>query len=249
VRALAAHLAHGNDLNEAQVPALSQNPLLDPAAKGQWPDETAALARATRPTFGRVSTASESPPLWTAAQWTALRTRQAERPLFDMDAIRSQLDLVQWELDGVLILRGVMTDDTRQRWADACREVQEINDDLISQHKRWRTEIDWAALSAIRPPTRTITAEEAQVAMGQSTALSHGWPRTTADSEASGVRTLRMHSVLPEFFPPGHSSFLMEVLCHPQQLVSQVQNRNTKRPFLTVSFHYLTCSTDDVVVV
>ena len=60
----------------------------------------------------------------------------------------------------------------------------------------------WADSSVVAaPPTRTLSAEEGASATGQSATLPHGWPRTDAGSEASGVRTLRMHSVLPEFFP------------------------------------------------
>ena len=182
---------------DASAGALSQNPLLDLAPHPSLNVATAALRRATRPAFFDFG---DSPLDWAAAEWGALRARQAE-PLFDMAAVRAQFDRRRWELEGVLVLESVMTEATRARWAAACREVQATNDRFLAEHRRWRHEVDWRALGAAAPPTRTLSAEEVAIATGQSATLPHGWPRTDAGSEASGVRTLRMHSVLPEFFP------------------------------------------------
>jgi hypothetical protein len=202
------------DLN---IASLSQNPLLDPRPPPSMRVDTAVLKRATRPAFFGFG---DSPLVWTAAEWDAMRARQAQHPLFDMDAVRAQFDRRKWELDGVLVLRGVMTEAAQLRWSSACRDVQAMNDRFIAEHERWRDEVDWQALGST-PPTRALTADEVAAATGQSAALPHGWPRTDEDSEASGVRTLRLYSVLPEYFPPGHCPFLMEALCHPQQLELQ----------------------------
>ena len=210
LRALASHVAAAEKLDtrqpysgttidlDASAGALSQNPLLDPAPHPSLNVATAALRRATRPSFFDFG---DSPLDWAAAEWDALRARQKSEPLFDMAAVRAQFDRRRWELEGVLVLESVMTEATRARWAAACREVQATNDRFLAEHRRWRQEVDWRTLGATTPPTRTLSAEEVAVATGQTGGLPHGWPRTDAGSEASGVRTLRMHSVLPEFFP------------------------------------------------
>jgi hypothetical protein len=69
----------------------------------------------------------------------------------------------RWELEGVLVLKDVMTEATRRRWARACAEVQEVNDRFVAEHRRWRDEVDWQALGATAPPTRTLTAEEVAI--------------------------------------------------------------------------------------
>ena len=210
LRALASHVAAAEKLDtrqpysgttidlDASASALSQNPLLDPAPHPSLNVATAALRRATRPTFFDFG---DSPLDWAAAEWDALRARQQAEPLFDMAAVRAQFDRQRWELEGVLVLESVMTEATRARWAAACREVQATNDRFLAEHQRWRQEVDWRTLGAAAPPTHTLSAEEVAIATGQTGGLPHGWPRTDVDSEASGVRTLRMHSVLPEFFP------------------------------------------------
>eukprot|EP01052_Picozoa_sp_SAG31_P025434 SAG31_NODE_2229_length_6145_cov_2.651009_1_plen_502_part_00 len=199
---------------------VTQNPLLDamPRPPHALTSDPSALARATRPTFAEHR---GSPVEWGAAEWADLVAAQRADELLDMAAVRSQLDRRQWELDGVLVLRGVMTADARKRWTTACQRLQDLNDRFLRKHAEWRAGIDWRALGSQPPRRPTLTPAQIDAALGQSQVLPDAWPRADPESEATGSRAMRQHSILPEFFPAGHDAYLMHVLCHPQMLALQ----------------------------
>ena len=168
---------------------------------------TAELAPATVPAICRSNT--ETPPaFWDAEQWSRLVERQQREPLFDMSAVRAQYDSQSYRDDGFCVFRNIMTPETQRQWTQAMRDLQELNDRLVLSD--WRTSVDWRTLR-VKPPSAVHTLEEKQRAVG-------GAQRLSPMNDDNGGFAMRLHGVLPEYFPPAHIGYLMFVLFHPQLL-------------------------------
>ena len=192
---------------EIQVEPVLKNPLLeevieDPLVARVLGGSTEALAAATRPTF---LNNSESPVTWGPTDWEAVEARRQD--IFDPAAIEEQLDPGKFLEEGYAVFEEVMTEAARQKWIEAVKAGQKINDALLRAD--WN-EVDWEGLGRT-PPKKTLTEEEIGKAIGGSQQLPQ------SDDEA-GVSTLRTHGVFAEYFPSGHIPFLMDVLTHPQML-------------------------------
>ena len=87
-------------------------------------------------------------------------------------------------------------------------EFTQLNDRLILSD--WRESVDWRAL---RVPARTETFSKAAKQAGLG-----GAQQLCGMNDANGGFASRLHGLLSEYFPPGHSSYLMFVLFHPQML-------------------------------
>jgi hypothetical protein len=166
---------------------------------------TTELAPATVP---EVCRSHDSPALWDTEQWSQLVERQHREPLFDMDAVRAQYDSQSYRDDGFCVFRNIMTPETQRRWAQAMLDLQELNDRLVLSD--WRTSVDWKTLR-VKPPSIVHTLEETQQAVG-------GAQRLKPMNDENGGFAMRLHGVLPEYFPPAHVGYLMFVLFHPQLL-------------------------------
>ena len=211
---------------EATDGELSQNPLLDAHPPPFLLERGAAdrLARASRPRGFAPN--PNSPVEYGREDWEQLVRRQQQEDLFDMRKIEAQFDRQRWESEGVLVLRGVMTERAAQRLTAACIEAQRLTDDFLraeAEHGAWSEGIDWGAFGR-RPPTQRLDRGSLEAAMGQSQMVPHAdgsWPRGTSDGQATGARDLRQHSLLAEYFPAGHVDYLMELLFHPQMVALQ----------------------------
>ena len=168
---------------------------------------TAELAPATVPEVCRSRT-GVPPALWDADEWEKLVDRQNREPLFDMDAVRAQYDSQSYRNDGYSVFRNIMTPETQRQWTQAMMELQELNDRLVLSD--WQTSVDWKTLR-VKPPSTVHTAEEKQQAVG-------GAQRLKPMNDDNGGFAMRLHGVLPEYFPPAHVGYLMFVLFHPQLL-------------------------------
>ena len=177
------------------------DPLLASMLEGSIDD----LAQATRPPF---LNSTDTPVTWGPEDWKAMKAARAD--IFNFSAIESQFDSERFLSEEYAILEGVMTDRAREEWVNATKAGQQINGTLLRSD--WK-EIDWRALGRT-PPDRSLSAIEIENAIGGSQQLPQ------SDDEA-GVLTLRVHSVLAEYFPAGHVPFLMDVLTHPQMLQLQ----------------------------
>ncbi len=185
-----------------------QNPLLAPESTTlpelylRPPGE---LARATRPHFLENE---DSPVRWDRDDWDRIEANREE--LFDMSAVAAQFDHERFVTDGYAVLNGIMRSKAIDEWRTALKRGQVLNDMLLTAD--WK-QIDWHGLGRT-PPTKSLTSDEIENALGGSQMV----PQST---DESGVKTLRQHSVLAEYFPAGHIPFLMNVLTHPQMLQLQ----------------------------
>lgn len=188
-----------------------RNTLLSPFADRDWllNSDSQRLAAATNPPCLRNP---DAPVQWSMAQWEAMQARQAAEPLFDWDKVMEQFDREAYERDGYCAFRGIMTEETRAQWAEGLLECQRLNDRLLLSDMQ--KEVDWDGLGVKQAPTGRLTAEEIAKAEGTAQA----WPQRT---DECGVRTLRQHGVISEYFPIGHVPYLMFVMCHPQMLALQ----------------------------
>ena len=198
------------DLDTDAIPVMPQNPFLswealDSALSQLLSQPSDELAQATRPGFIHNS---YSPVLWSDDNWDQLETNRSD--IFDMSALVEQFDYDRFLVDGYAVLEGVMTPEGIHEWTTALKYGQQLNDRLLLSD--WR-QIDWQALGRT-PPTESRTADEINHALGGSQIL----PQS---DDRAGVKALRQHSVLAEYFPAGHISFLMNVLTHPQMLQLQ----------------------------
>ena len=107
--------------------------------------------------------------------------------------------------------------------ADALQQAQAFNDSVVQHAPSWPQAIDWKSLGAHGPPSRLLTASEIATAVGNSQKVPGASQQPTELGLATGVHFLRLHSVLSEYFPPGHHSHLMNWLTHPQMLTLQRQ--------------------------
>jgi hypothetical protein len=168
---------------------------------------TAELAPATVPEVCR-SRRGTPPALWSVQDWQRLVERQQHEPLFDMDAVRAQYAAQSFRDDGYCVFRGIMTEETRRQWTQAMIDLHALNDQMISSD--WRSAVDWRTLR-VRPPLSVHTPEQKAAALG-------GAQRLTPMNDDNGGFAMRLHGVLPEYFPPAHIGYLMFVLFHPQLL-------------------------------
>ena len=163
---------------------------------------------------------ADPPLLWTGAQWRAMESRQQTSPALDMARVKSLFDQDKFLRDGVLVLPGVMADPGR--WVASLKELQKLNDAFVRSD--WGSWVDWASLSGAEPPLQSgLTSEQQQRALGNSQSIKsapvpHGLRAKTTHQDLAGELLLRRHSVTPEYFPPGHDKFLMEMLTHPDLL-------------------------------
>ena len=190
--------------------AMPKNPLLvsaasDPASARFCRRPTSELVRATRPDF---LDNELSPAQWSHSNWD--RLEESREDVFDMSAVAAQFDHASFMRDGYAVLSGIITPKAVEEWTAALQYGQQLNDTLLTSD--W-TRIDWHGLGR-PPPKKSLTADEIENALGGSQML----PQTDDDA---GVRTLRQHSVLAEYFSAGHVPFLMNVLMHPQMLQLQ----------------------------
>lgn len=192
------------------VPTMPQNPLLVtevlyPMLARLLLIPTSELAKATRPDF---LVNAQSPVQWSGNDWDRLEANRQD--IFDMSAVIEQFDQSSFLSDGYAVLKEIMTSEAIREWTEALKYGQQLNDKLLRLD--W-TQIDWHTLGRTLP-VKSLTEDEINNALGGSQMV----PQT--DDEA-GVKTLRQHSVLAEYFPAGHVPFLMNVLTHPQMLQLQ----------------------------
>ena len=187
-----------------------RNALLSPHADRDWllGSDSARLAAATNPPCLRNP---DAPVQWSAEQWEAMRQRQAAEPLFDWAKVVEQFDRASYERDGFVAFRGIMTPQTAKKWAAALVQCQVLNDRLLLSDF---SELDWQAMGVEVPPEGRLSEADIAKALGTAQA----WPQRT---DEAGVRTLRCHGVIAEYFPIGHVPYLMEVMSHPQMLALQ----------------------------
>ena len=190
---------------------MPQNPLLgpevsDPMLAGILKRSTSKLARATRPAF---LNNEQSPVHWSWSDWERLEANRKD--IFDMADVTAQFDYDSYIRDGYAVLRGIIAPDAIEAWTAALKIAQQLNDRLLLSD--WG-QIDWQGLGRRTPPSKSLTADEINKALGGSQAV----PQRT---DEAGVLTLRRHSVFAEYFPAGHVPFLMNVLTHPQMLQLQ----------------------------
>jgi hypothetical protein len=164
------------------------------------------LAPATVPAVCRPK--DVPPALWGPRQWRELEERQRREPLFDWAKVMKQYEAQDYRRDGFCAFEGIMTLETAENWSAALIELQEQNDRLVLSD--WRESIDWEALRVQRP-TAVFTDEQKAAALG-------GAQQLRGMDDSNGGFASRLHGLLPEYFPPGHSSYLMFVLFHPQML-------------------------------
>ena len=188
---------------------MPRNPLLsgvtDPHAERVLDGPSAELARATRPGFlGN----RHSPVEWSAGDWSDMEA--ARDDLLDLAAVEEQFDRGEFLRDGYAVFEGVIRPRAREKWLAALERGQQLNDTLLRAD--WSA-IDWHGLGR-RPPDEDVPAGDIGKALGGSQQVPQG-------TDATGVRTLRLHSVFAEYFPSGHLPFLAEVLTHPDMLALQ----------------------------
>jgi hypothetical protein len=191
----------------------------------------AAMESALRPEF---MMNSDSPLAWGRKEWSDATQRRDDgaAALLREGVIKEHLDREQFLRDGVALLPGVMTDEARLLWAAATQEAQVLNDRMVSAAPGWPDLIDWSALGRAAPPSQVLTQDEIGRALGTSQAIRHADLATGSEPDPAGIQTLRMHSVIPEYFPAGHVGELLHILMHPQMLHLNAQ--------------LLGCSVDDV---
>ena len=167
---------------------------------------------------------ADAPISWAAADWSAMAERQAAEPLLRLEPALCSFDMGRFLRDGVAVFPGIMCPRAQARWVESLQVAQQHNDDFVRSD--WGT-IDWSQLGCEPPEQRGITPEQVEAAVMNSQNI----PSTTIPSDfdrphqtlptqgavyqqhhtdIAGVRTLRRHSVIPEYFPCGHTAFLME---------------------------------------
>lgn len=172
------------------------------------------------------------PTEWTDADWQAAAKRQQQDQLLDISAIEQMFDHDTFLQDGFAVFPAVMADTAR--WASSIRKVQSLNDEFCVSD--WDG-IDWSSiremdiqaglpgLSAPSIPTRNLRAQ----AVGKSQTLPscmgssrrQGWQRDRTDGDPGGLQRLRRHGLIPEYFPCGFDSYLMDALYHPHMIQLQ----------------------------
>lgn len=171
------------------------------------------------------------PTEWTRVDWNAAHERQRQSPLLDIAAIEQMFDRRTFLRDGFAVFPGVMADQAR--WAATIREVQSMNDAFCVSD--WASDVDWARLREMDEaaglpdagvpfiPSRELRAQ----AVGKSQTLpscmgsERRWQRERTDHDPGGLQRLRRHGLVPEYFPCGFHSFLMEALYHPHMIALQ----------------------------
>ena len=172
---------------EIQVESVPKNPLLeevieDPLVTRVLGGSTEALAAATRPTF---LNNLESPVTWGPTDWEAAEARRQD--IFDPASIEEQLDPGKFLEEGYAVFEEVMTEAARQKWIEAVKEGQKINDALLRAD--WN-EIDWEGLGRTRPKKR-LTEEEIEKAIGgNQQAPQAPSPRAVARDHVASGQTL-----------------------------------------------------------
>jgi hypothetical protein len=91
------------------------------------------------------------------------------------------------------------------KWTAALRRCQELNDRVVRAD--WQTAVDWRGLR-VPPPTDFHTNEQKEKAIGSA-------QRLAPMLGSNGGLASRLHGILPEYFPPAHVGYLMEVMFHP----------------------------------
>ena len=128
--------------------------------------------------------------------------------LFDWAKVMEQYNAQDFAADGFAVFSDIMTEETTRQWSQALVELHELNDKLIMSD--WRESIDWKNLRVFEP-TAVHSDEEKDSGLG-------GGQQLQGMSDDNGGWAARLHGLLPEYFPPAHSSYLMFVLFHPQML-------------------------------
>ena len=180
--------------------------------------ETDVLVRATRPAIRGQQ--EPSPVAWGEREWGALAAEQAAEGILDRGMV-GEVDRAAFLRDGVLVLPGVMSNPAAL--AEALRQAQEWNDAVVKHAPSWPEVIDWAGLGAEGPPPQPLTPEEIETAVGNSQKVPGASQQPSEIGLATGAHYLRRHSVLSEYFPPGHHKTIMNWLTHPQMLSLQRQ--------------------------
>ena len=196
---LASHLAPG-ETSQRPHPAPSSAARVEPGA--QTPPHPAAL-------FAD----ADAPISWAAADWAAMAERQAAEPLLHLEPALRSLDMGQFLRDGVAVFPGIMRPRAQERWVKSLQVAQAHNDDFVRSD--WGA-LDWSQLGCEPPEQRGITPEQVEAAVMNSQNI----PSTTIPSDfdrphqtlptqgavyqqhhtdIAGVRTLRRHSVIPEY--------------------------------------------------
>ena len=128
---------------------------------------------------------------------------------FDMQALQR---------NGYVVLPGLMTQETRQRWKSACIAVQHLNDRLLTETD-WAN-VDWAACGLERP-SEAVSQADLEPALG-------GCQLPTPPGVRPGGFSHFLHRNVPGLafgwggFPESHavehSEFLQYVAAHPDML-------------------------------
>lgn len=192
-----------------------RNMLLSPHADRNWLLSCSSdrLAAATNPPCLHNP---DAPVLWGAEQWRAMQQQQSEEAIFDWQKVLQQFDRQAFERDGFCALRGVMTDEAARKWAEGLIRCQTLNDRLLTAD--WLSPeagIDWEALGLPEPPPVSGLSDEA---VAKAIGTTQAWPQST---DEAGVRSLRAHGVISEYFPIGHVPYLMQICTHPQMIALQ----------------------------
>jgi hypothetical protein len=159
----------------------------------------------------------EMPLRWAGSDWAAAEARNRAEPVFDTAEFERQMagQAGDFERDGYVVLRGVMTPTATGQWTHSLRRCQELNDNLVRSDWSGNSAkggIDWAGLgwdgaAPPEPPTEQMVA----------TAIGSG-QRFKPQTLENGIRLLRHQCVLPEYCPPAHDGYLMRMLFHPDLL-------------------------------
>ena len=197
---LASHLAPGETSQRPRPAPTSSAARVEPGA--QTPPHPAAL-------FAD----ADAPISWAAADWAAMAERQAAEPLLHLEPALRSFDMGQFLRDGVAVFPGIMRPRAQARWVESLQVAQAHNDDFVRSD--WGA-LDWSQLGCEPPEQRGITPEQVEAAVMNSQNI----PSTTIPSDfdrphqtlptqgavyqqhhtdIAGVRTLRRHSVIPEY--------------------------------------------------
>ena len=187
-----------------------RNPLLSsdpdhPRVRAVLEASSDDLANATRPSFLEHS---DSPVFWGPAEWEGMDRDRED--IFNWEKIEESFDPERFLVDGYAVFKDIMLPYARDRWVEAAKQGQWINDALIRAD--W-SQIDWEGLGRPSPENR-LESEAIEKAIG-------GSQQVPQSDDSAGVLTLRNHSVFAEYFPAGHLPFLMDVLTHPKMLALQ----------------------------
>eukprot|EP01046_Picozoa_sp_COSAG06_P048471 COSAG06_NODE_7254_length_2568_cov_2.847712_1_plen_541_part_00 len=177
----------------------------------EWRRRQVRLSAAMYPPEMRHQRA-EMPCLWTPEEWARAEAQNRAEPILDATALETQMAAQDgaYARDGYLVLREVMTPEAQAQFVRSMQRCQELNDRLLRCD--WASGIDWAGLGwrgATLP--RPLSEESIARATG-------GGQMLNPQQEENGVRLLRQHCVLPEYFPPAHDGFLMRCFFHDDLL-------------------------------